>query len=304
MAINLAIKTLSAIDACIEADQGAAYRTALGQVMPHMGDAFRGADEGFRSHLGASQIGGNCARQIWYGFHWAKKSNFPGRIVRLFNRGHIEEARFIAMLVAIGVQVYQQDANGAQFRISDVGGHFGGSGDGVGIGIPDLDPSQPCLLEFKTHNDKSFKNLQENGVREAKPEHYVQMQVYMRKMNIVVALYAAVNKNDDSLHMEIVYLDSIIADQMLDRARQIILMKGAPKKLNESPGWWECRFCDYKAICHFGVEPDRNCRTCYYAKAEEDGTWKCGHPSRVYAMADAPLSKEEQLAGCSEYVKF
>ena len=29
----------------------------------------------------------------------------PGRILRLFNRGHLEEARFIALLLLIGVQV-------------------------------------------------------------------------------------------------------------------------------------------------------------------------------------------------------
>ena len=62
------------------------------------------------------------------------------------------------MLLAIGVQVYQQDEKGNQFRISDAAGHFGGSGDGIGIGIPDLEPNLQALLEFKTSAEKPFLN--------------------------------------------------------------------------------------------------------------------------------------------------
>lgn len=296
-AIVLATKTLAAIEANIVEDQGARFRVAQGKVMPHMADAFRGADEGFRSHLGASMIGKTCARQIWYGFRWVMQPKFSGRMLRLFNRGHLEEARFIAMLLAIGIQVYQQDANGNQYRISDVGGHFGGSGDGVAIGIPDVPIGAPCLLEFKTHSNKYFVKLVASGVKIAKPEHYTQMQVYMRKMNIMYALYGAVNKDDDSLHFEIITLDHIHADQFLDRGRQIIMMKQAPKKINESPGWFECKFCDYKYICHHDEKVERNCRTCYHIQVHDNGTWVCGLTGEI-------RDKQQQLAGCDDYLVF
>ena len=248
--IFLAHKTLAAIDAALEADQGAKYRTFLGKVIPHMDDAYRGEDEGFRSHMGGSLIGGECPRAIWYGWRWVTKSKFPGRILRLFNRGHLEEARFIALLLMIGVQVYQQDANGKQFRISHADGHFGGAGDGVGVGIPDLDPATAALLEFKTHGEKSFKELVAKGVRDAKFEHYVQMNVYMRKMGLAVALYGAVNKNTDALYFEIIPLDIAVADQFLERGCKLIALEEPPKRLSESPGFWKCRFCDHKPTCH------------------------------------------------------
>lgn len=295
-----AVKTLTAIEDAIVADQGARYRQTLEKVLPHIGDAYRGHDAPFRSHLGASVMGGKCGRALWYGFRWATVPKFGARMLRLFNRGHLEEGRIISLLLMIGVQVYQQDENGKQYRISDVGGHFGGSGDGIGLGIPDLPPGTACLLEFKTHNDKSFKKLVAEGVRGAKFEHYVQMQIYMRKMGLAAALYVAVNKNDDDLWMEIVTLDTATSDQMLDRARTIILMKEAPPKINNSPGWFDCQWCDNKPVCHLGKAPARNCRTCKHSVPKEDGNWYCTNPG-----ADpTPLSKDLQLTGCNAYEVF
>jgi len=317
MPIQLAVNTMTAIENCIAGDQGASFRLNLGKVIPHITDAYRGADEGFRSHLGASLIGKECARQIWYGWRWARKSKFSGRMLRLFNRGHLEEARFIAMLLSIGCQVYQQDANGNQYRISDLGGHLGGSGDGVVIGVPDIPAGQPCLAEFKTHGEKSFVKLQKDGVRLAKPEHYVQMQLYMRKMGLMYALYGAVNKNTDEIHMEIILLDAHTADQFLDRGRQIVMMQVAPAKLNNaSPGLFACRFCDEKDICHMNAPMERNCRTCFFGKPREDGTWWCESKDRQVALlfqkpgaldeyADEhgtfQLTKERQLKGCATF---
>jgi hypothetical protein len=299
MTVFLATKTLQAINVCLAQDQGAAYRVQLGKVVPHMGDAYRGAEKNpFRKHMGASGIGKDCARAIWYSFRWFTKPHFEGRILRLFNRGHQEEARFIALLLAIGVQIFQQDADGKQFRISDAGGHFGGSGDGVAIGLPDMPAGLPCLLEFKTHAKKSFDKLAKEGVFISKHEHYVQMQVYMRKMNLTVALYGAVNKDNDELYFEIIQLDTITADQFIDRGRQLVFMRDAPKRINESPGWFGCSFCDHKAVCHLKKPAAINCRTCYYAVAQQDGTWVCGEPANGAKV----LSEDDQLAACSSYV--
>lgn len=298
MAYQLAVKTLTAIEESMERDQGASFRVFLGKVIPFMGDAYRGADEGFRSHLGASMIGRNCAREIWYGFRWALKAAHKARILRLFNRGHLEEARFIAALLSIGVQVFQQDANGNQFRISDVGGHFGGSGDGVGLGIPDVPVGTPCLLEFKTHGDNSYKKLKASGVKTAKPEHYTQMQTYMRKMNLTVALYGATNKNDDDYHFEIIPIDPLHADQFLDRGRQIIMMQTVPERIKgASPGWYECKYCDYKAICFEQIAPAKNCRTCYHIRVMDNGTFVCGQTGEI-------RDKQAQLDGCGDYLQF
>lgn len=301
--MHIATKTLEAINDYMIADQGASFRMWLEKVIPHIGDAYRGDKFPFRSHMGASGIGDECPRKIWYNFRWAKKPSFDGRMLRLFNRGHLEEARFIALLLMIGAQVYQQDENGNQFRISDAGGHFGGSGDGIVYGIPDLPPGAPALCEFKTSGENPFKKLVKEGVRNAKFEHFVQMQVYMRKMGIPIALYMAVNKNTDEIHAELVPLDIEVADQFIERGSKIVFYPTSPDRISNSPGWWACRFCDFLDICHKEGEPEKNCRTCSYGVPEEDGTWKCHNTNRDNIISTDALTKEQQYEGCNLWEK-
>ena len=192
----------------------------------------------------------------------------------------------------IGVQVYQQDAEGKQYRIHFAGGHGGGSGDGVGIGIPDLPPGTACLLEFKTHNDNSFKNVSKEGVRAAKFEHYIQMQIYMRRMGLAVALYVASNKNDDSFHMELITLNPEVADQRIDIGTEIIFSQTPPKKLYESAGFFKCKWCDSRNVCHkvITAEPmHRNCRTCQHSTPLQTGGWYCNMLAKL-------LTEEKQLS--------
>lgn len=313
--VRLATKTLEAFEQAVKFDQGNLFRYWLGRVIPHMGDAYRQDEDPFRSHMGASGIGRECAREIWYDFRWATKKQFSGQMLRLFNRGHLEEARFIALLLTIGCNVIQQDANGKQYRISEYGGHYGGSGDGMFDGCPDLPPGTRALSEFKTHNKKSFEALKLNGVRESKFEHFVQMQQYMRKMGLVVAVYFAVNKDNDEIYAEIVELDTELADRFLHRAIQIIPMQTPPDKLNKSPSWFGCKFCDHRPVCHLGAPPERNCRTCRYSVPAEDGNWWCTNEERRMKMLFGPqpgvseegedfsLTKKRQLAGCTMWDK-
>lgn len=312
-AVTIAFNTLRRIDEMVAADQGSSYRGWLGKVIPHIGDAYREGEEGHRTHMGASLLGGECARAIWYNFRWATRANFEGRVLRLFNRGHLEEARFIALLLMIGCEVYQQDENGKQYRISFADGHAGGSGDGVALHVPDLPAGTAALCEFKTHAEKSFIELSGalkdwrlylagkgpftgKGVREAKFEHYVQMQLYMRKMGLAAALYVAVNKNTDDLYAEIIPLNSELADQFVARGEKLVWMDTPPEKLNASPGFFKCVWCDHKPVCHMKAAPDRNCRTCVYSSPIAGAQWTCKN-----AVCEGVIPKDVQLKGCSHY---
>jgi hypothetical protein len=319
--VSIALKTLTKIEEMIHADQGTAFKAWEQKILPHISDAYREDNSGHRSHLGCSVLGNECGRAVWYDFRWVTKSKFSGQMIRLFNRGHLEEGRFLSLLLMIGCQIYQQDENGKQFRISYADGHAGGSGDGVAIGIPDLAPGTAALCEFKTHNQKSFDELAGSdwrkyieyvldpekapvtqfsgkGVREAKTQHYIQLQMYMRKMGLSVTLYAAVNKNTDEIYMELIPLNAEFADQCFDRGEKLVWMPEPPERISKSPGFYKCRWCDHKPVCHLNVPPDVNCRTCRWSQPLPggDGLWRCSHPS-----VGKPINKEEQLAACPEY---
>ena len=78
------------------------------------------------------------------------------------------------------------------------------------------------VVEFKTHAQKSFTDLAAKKVRESKPQHYAQMQVYMLLTEISRAIYLAVNKNTDDLYVERIELDKAFAAQLLEKAGRII----------------------------------------------------------------------------------
>lgn len=235
---------------------------------------YRDQESSFRRHLGASKIGEPCARNVWFGFRWARDTKAEARMLRLWNRGHIEEPRFAQYLREVGATVWTADDKGKQFRIVDCGGHFGGSCDGVAVNVPGL-PAHPVLLEMKTHNEKSFAKLKKEGLLKSKPMHFKQAQVYMRGLGLAGCLYMAVNKNDDDLFLYYFPRDVQEGEQLKAKAESIIFTDQAPARIADSPSWFACTFCDFKGVC-FGTQmPHVNCRTCAHSTPERDGTWSC-----------------------------
>lgn len=233
-------------------------------------------NSGFRKHLGASVIGGDCPRAIWYAFRWVKKIEHDGRLLRLFNRGHREEERFVEWLRGIGCKVWETDQNGEQFKISDIEGHFGGSLDGVCILPESFNYLKPLLLEFKTiGKTQLFQNLVDNGVKLAYPKYYTQISHYGSRYNFEHCLFMAIRKETDEIYIEFVKIDKTECQDSTERARYIITSQEAPKKLSNTPAFYKCKFCDYSDVCHKGKTLEVNCRSCKHAVPWTNKTWKC-----------------------------
>lgn len=241
-------------------------------------------NDGHRSHLGASLIGHECKRYLWYTFRWVKADTFDARMNRLFRRGHREEAQFIDMLRGAGFQVWdydsesELDANGShkQFRISDCKGHFGGSMDGK-LQFPEsYGINGTFLCEFKTNGTgKGFNDLCSFGVKSAKEQHYAQQSVYGYKEGLTHSVYMNVNKNDDSLHIEFVELDHNLGKQLIQKAEQIIFSPKPPAKFSLNPTHFTCKFCSKNDICHENKPAEKNCRSCIFAEPVDNAEWKC-----------------------------
>jgi hypothetical protein len=233
--------------------------------------------EEHRNHLGASVIGHDCARFIWYAFRWAKTEYFNGRMLRLFNRGNKEEQRFIEWLRGIGFNVWDVDPfTQKQYRLYGAEGHYGGSSDAIGTTpYPEL-INLRLLLELKTHNRGSFSRLIEQKLKINKPRHYSQMCAYGKEFGFKYGAYFAINKDDDDIHVEIVKLDWGQADDLRRKAEDIIFAEIPPTKVSMQATYYECKYCAFRGICHFNEAVDKNCRSCRYAKPVQNGQWHCG----------------------------
>lgn len=257
------------------------------------------AESGNRAHLGASVIGRPCARALWFTFRWASAPKHSGRLLRLFNRGQREEETFVSELRATGIEVWDIDPQtGRQWTYAAHGGHFGLSLDGVGLGFLEA-PKTPHTIEMKTSSSKLFAKLKKEGVEQAKPDHAAQMQIGMHLAGLTRAFYLAVNKDTDELYSERLHYDKAAALSLLGKAHRIITAIEPPEKISDRPDWWECRLCDFHALCHERAIPDVSCRTCAHSTPELDGDqrWSC-----AWYGCDLPTDVQRQSHECPQHV--
>lgn len=243
----------------------------------------KGDAEPPRLYLGGSQIGHHCARELWYQFRGCIREDFPGRMYRLFDRGHREEPVFFEELRGIGCEIMEGPAPGKQFRVAIMGGHIAGHCDGVIRGIPD-DPETWHLLELKTASEKNFKKMVREGVHNANRVHFSQMQFYMQHLRLRKALYLVVNKNTDEIHGEIIEYNKRWADALVERARMIVTSPTPPPPVADRPDHYLCRFLSGNALT-FGLAevmvpvPKLDWRQSIYASANtETGKWELKLP--------------------------
>jgi hypothetical protein len=255
-----------------------------------------------RDHLGASVLGHKCDRYLWQTFRWVGQKPFDGRMLRLLERGKREESWLVDDLRRLGIQVWDHDPEtGEQWRVR--WGHVGGGCDFVLLGILEA-PDVPHLGELKTSNAKQFERLKEKGVKQAKPEHYVQMQVYMHGLGLTFALYLCVCKDNDQLYTERVAYDQAFAEAAIERGQRIVAMPEPPPRqldrdfppcmLTSKDGTqWPCSFFDQ---CWKGGIPAKNCRTCVSCDVLDDEV-RCV----IYGKS---LDGDAQRAGCSSHLSI
>lgn len=262
-------------------------------------------NDGHRWHLGASKIGAECKRALWYSFRWVLSTKVDGRRQRMFNRGHLEEKRHAEWLRGIGFTVWthdesqvKEDGTHPQLRIKNkCRGHLGGSLDGI-VQFPErYKINGYAILESKTSGaGAKFNNLSKNKMIIEKPDHYAQNSIYGASYNIDHVLYICANKNDDDLYIEVAKLDFKLAEQMELKAEAIVFSQEPPPKLSENPTFFTCKsLCDFKDICHAQAPIEKNCRSCKKCSAVDDAEFYCSHWDGVIPRSHVP-------AGCHEWV--
>ena len=242
--------------------------------------------------LGASIIGDSCERKLWYSFRWCKKPDFEGRTYRIFAKGNLEEAMVIEDLRAIGVEIMPLDPDtGKQWEFSTLGDHFVVKPYGVLNGLVEA-PATWHALEIKSCNQAAYDKLVKDGLEKANPKHWAQVITEMGMAELDRAVYIAVNKNTDEIYFERIPINKKAWKDILNKAKSIIFSSEPPDRNGTGPAYWECKFCDYHAICHniHGVA-EINCRTCIHSSPLEEGGWACDETKGI-------LSDDLQKVGC------
>lgn len=196
-----------------------------------------------RTYMGASGLGEECDRKLWYSFHHPKPLSNP-RVQRIMDVGHKLEGLVIDWLKGAGLNVYTETENGEQYSFSDemIAGHI----DGVISGLVESD--RPHLLEIKTANDKRFSEFEKNGVKATESKYFTQVQVYMKYFELDRCFFIVVNKNDCALYVERIEFDPIEAEWAINRGKEIANAAEAKRKYKDK-NFFKCKFCDYREEC-------------------------------------------------------
>jgi hypothetical protein len=203
-----------------------------------------------RKYLGGSiaGYGQKCERQLWY--RWKRNEEFGGRLLRLFEHGHIEEERVIRDLIRAGFQVV-----GNQLEATAFGGVFQIHIDGLVMVDGKLH-----ILEIKTSSVKRYTDLTEawdmlewdepkliGRHRKALEDfeiHHAQMQLGMGLFGMSSACYLVVCKDNDKIYTCEVPFDQEMFDGLMEMIGRVIDAEEPPARAVVVPDQFGvCQWC-------------------------------------------------------------
>ncbi|AUM00802.1 hypothetical protein B4966_11960 [Rhodocyclaceae bacterium] len=212
-----------------------------------------------RTYLGASRLGAACERALQYEFANAPVDpgrDTEGRMLRVFERGHVIEDCMVAWLRAAGFELRTRNDAGEQIGFAALDGRLQGHVDGVIVAGPDLGfgSGYPALWENKCLGAKSWRELEKHRLAVAKPIYAAQVALYQAYLELHEhpALFTAVNADTMEIYAELVPFDAALAQRMSDRAVKIITATDAGELLPRAfsdPTHVECRMCPWQDRC-------------------------------------------------------
>jgi hypothetical protein len=218
----------------------------------------KAAAEPPRDYLGASIIGEECDRKLWYSFNNAPRKQFDANTLRRFEDGHRTESLVIQRLRSVpGIELWDRHADGGQIGGKLFNGKFGWHVDGVILGLLQA-PKTPHVLEVKCSGEKKFKEFK--GAVDAMGEkaalakwnsvYYAQAIVYTYLLDLdrhYTVVASAGGREMASCRTE---ANHDMAKALLAKAERIIGSPQAPTRLSEKPEWFACKWCDFRKVCH------------------------------------------------------
>jgi hypothetical protein len=216
-----------------------------------------------RDYLGASRLGVSCNRALQFEYTKTpkdKNQNFSGKILRIFQAGHVFEELAIKWLRDAGFELITNKANSEQFGFSVANGKIKGHIDGVITSAPnELNLKFPMLWECKSLNNKSWNDTVKKGLVISKPIYAAQIAIYQAYMESSIpdisrnpALFTAINKDTAELYFELIPFDKSFAQSLSDKAVKILTATEAGEllpRISSDSSYFECRFCPWQERC-------------------------------------------------------
>lgn len=198
-----------------------------------------------RTHLGLSQCGKECQRELWYIHNGYPKEQIKGRILRLFQLGNILEDQIRQDFMGAGYGMHS-DQKEISFKYNGL--KLVGHCDGIVTGLHES--NKPHLWECKTAGDKAFKKLLKlRSYQGWNATYYGQIQIYMMGLKLDRSLVTVYNKNDSNVYQERISLDKDYAIKLLETVFKTISLDKPPPRKCPRANWFETNFCDYKKTC-------------------------------------------------------
>ena len=219
----------------------------------------RAAAEPRRDYLGASVIGHECDRFLWYSVRpEIPRRPFTADTLRRFEDGHRTETLVIDRLRTVpGVEVWDRAADGGQIGGKLLAGRFGWHVDGVILGLYQA-PKTPHVLEVKATGEKKFKEFQGHverlgekaALRAWNPVYHAQAVVYMELLDLTRHYAVVASAGGRDMASCRTDADPTYARALLAKAERILTAAAPPGRLSERPEFYKCRWCDFRDACH------------------------------------------------------
>lgn len=194
-----------------------------------------------RDYIGASSIGSECLRQIWYAYKGVKPEGVPPKTRRIWATGkHLEEL-VIKWLIDAGINVMTFDVTYTSKNVPQLQGHI----DAL-IQIK----KKNCILEIKTAKNASYNVFVAKGLLAWNPQYYAQIQTYMGMSSIHQAYILVLNKDNSALSDELITFNEGFYQALERKAQMIASAVIDPPKINNSPLFFKCKMCSFNKVCH------------------------------------------------------
>lgn len=193
-----------------------------------------------RNYIGASSIGSECLRKIWYEFK-GEKGEIPPKTRRTFEIGELLECIVLDWLENSGIKISRKLLN-FESKDSLLKGHA----DAILIekGIP------VRIIEIKTAKDASFRIFKGKGLKLWNPQYYAQVQSYMGMSGVHKGYIIVLNKDNSDLADELVEFDEEYYQELEQKALMISQAQIPPPRISGSPLWYKCKLCKFNKVCH------------------------------------------------------